>query len=333
MTRGIKSISIFSILLSLSATSCRSGGGSTEPQSTSTSGLATVVCDANFETILDQEVDVFEYIYPKANIIPIYTDEKGAIDSLLDFATKNIIISRPLTEEETSFLKSNRKQVRQKMIAVDALALIVNPSNPVNVLSKPEIAEILTGKVTRWDQVEVGGKGDISVVFDHAGSSTVKYMRDSILGGGEFGANVYAQGSPDAVFKAVADNPGAVGIIGVSWISDDLRTREYSREQRAIESQSSDPTELNFSEKVKVVAVRGNNEVTAYKPYQAYIFDGSYPLFRQIYMITTAPGGSIGHGFYSFVTGSQGQKIIQMTGILPAVFVPRMVNVDRAGEK
>ena len=79
---------------------------------------------------------------------------------------------------------------------------------------------------------------------------------------------------------------------------------------------------------MKVIAVRNDDALKAYKPYQAYIFDGSYPLYRSIYMITTAPGGSLGHGFYSFVTGFQGQKLIQMTGILPATVRPRMVNVN-----
>ena len=74
--------------------------------------------------------------------------------------------------------------------------------------------------------------------------------------------------------------------------------------------------------------MRRDDDIKAYKPYQAYIYDGSYPLFRSIYMITTAANGSIAHGFYSFVTGFKGQKIIQMTGILPATVQPRMVNLN-----
>jgi phosphate transport system substrate-binding protein len=69
---------------------------------------------------------------------------------------------------------------------------------------------------------------------------------------------------------------------------------------------------------VKVLKLRRNDEVTAYKPYQQNIFDGTYPLFRQIYMITTGASGSLASGFYSFVTGDIGQKIIMKTGILPA---------------
>ncbi len=297
---------------------------------TSTSGIGSIVCDASFENIMSQEIDVFEYIYPKASIIPYYVDEHAAIDSLLDLKTKAIVITRELTDKEKDYLKSKGKNVKQKKIAVDAIALIVNPANDVTVLSKKEISQILSGELTRWDQVDVqsGKLGDIEVVFDHQGSSTVQYMRDSLLDGKEFGAKVYAQKNPSDVFKAVAANKNAIGIIGVSWISSDMTSREMTREELAAASEASDTTVTSFDPSVKVLKVRGNNEVTAYKPYQAQIFDGTYPLFRSVYMINTAVGGSIVHGFFSFVTSFRGQKIIQMTGILPATVSPRMVSLE-----
>ena len=169
--------------------------------------------------------------------------------------------------------------------------------------------------------------GEIKVIFDHQGSSTVKYMRDSVLDGRPFGPNVSAVKSNPEVFKAVADNKNAVGVIGVSWVTSDMSGREKSVEEMARAAEASDTTVMDFNSDVKVLKVRGNDEVTAYKPYQAYIFDGSYPLHRSVYMICTAPGGT-SHRFYSFVTGFQGQKIIQMTGILPATVRPRMVSVE-----
>ncbi|MBP3534629.1 MAG: phosphate ABC transporter substrate-binding protein, partial [Muribaculaceae bacterium] len=57
------------------------------------------------------------------------------------------------------------------------------------------------------------------------------------------------------------------------------------------------------------------------------IFDGRYPLFRSIYMITTSVGGTLNNAFYAFVTGMQGQKVIQLTGVLPATVQPRMVQL------
>ena len=295
--------------------------------------IAKVACDESFESIMEQEIAVFEYVYPKEDVIAYYLPESEAIDSIMAMGSvKNAVATRALTEQEVAYLKSHKKIVHQQRIAVDAIALIVNPENPVEILSKKEIAEILTGDVTRWDQVVPSKLGEIKVIFDHQGSSTVQYMRDSLLNGGQFGPNVFAQQTPEDVFKAVRDNKNAVGIIGVSWISSDLKTREMNREEFAASVQSNDSVsnsaDMRFSEDVKVIKVRGNDEVTAYMPYQLYIFDGSYPLYRQIYMICTATGGTISHGFYSFVTGFHGQKIMMTTGVLPKVVQPTLVNIN-----
>ncbi len=301
---------------------------SRKPESKSTEGIATIACDATFENILSQEIDVFEYIYPKASIMPYYVDEHAAIDSIMKFKTKMAIATRMLTDKEVEYLKSHKKIVKQSQIAVDAVALIVNPENPTEILSKGEIAEILTGKVTDWSLVTPGARGDIKVVFDHQGSSTVHYMRDSLINGAEFGANVYAQKTPQAVFDAVAADKKAIGVIGVSWIASDMNSREKTREEFVAAVEANDSTAVDFDTKVKVLKIRRDDEVTAFKPYQAYIFSGEYPLFRQVYMITTAPGGTLTHGFYSFVTGFHGQKIMLMTGILPRVITPQLVQIN-----
>lgn len=324
----MKNLHITSFLLALTAllsglTSCDK-----KTTNTSTSGLGTIVCDASFENIMNQEIDVFEYnTHGNASIIPYYTTEKACFDSLLDLRTKSIVVARELTTKEADYLKGQKKNPRSNRIAVDAIALIVNPDNPIEILSVSEIADILTGRVTRWDQIEPSKMGDIQVVFDSEGSSTVSYMRDSVMHGEKFGTNVFAQNSIMDVFKQVQMRKSAIGIIGVSWISADMRTRDLPREERIQSLQRQDTTVADFDTSIKVLKVRRDDSLRAFKPYQAYIYDGSYPLTRSIFMITTAVNGSLGHGFYSFVTGTIGQKIIQRTGILPARMQPRMVNL------
>ncbi len=319
--KAIAALAMLSGLLSLE--SCRK-----DPTNTSTSGLSTIVCDASFQNIMDQEIDVFEYTTKgRANIIPYYVSEKACVDSLLDFKTKTIVIPRELTQKETDYLKGQKKIVRTNRIAVDAIALIVNQENPVEMLSMSEIADILSGRVTKWSELSPSKLGDIQVVFDDEGSSTVQYMRDSLLNGEKFGENVYAQHSNMEVFSQVQNRKGAIGIIGVSWISSDMRTRDLPREERIKSLSEQDTTVADFDPAVKVLKVRRDDSLRAYKPYQMYIYDGSYPLYRSIYMISTGVNGSLSHGFFSFVTGTVGQKIIQRTGILPARVQPRMVNL------
>lgn len=261
------------------------------------------------------------------NIIPYYASEKACVDSLLDLKTQTIVIPRELNQAEVDYLKGKKKNVRTNRIAVDAIALIVNKDNPIEMLSMSEIADILSGRITKWSEISPSKLGEIQVVFDDEGSSTVQYMRDSLLNGEKFGGNVYAQNSSIEVFSQVQNRKGAIGIIGVSWISADMRTRDLPREERIKSLSEQDTTVADFDPAVTVLKVRRDDSLRAYKPYQAYIYDGNYPLYRSIYMISTSVNGSLSHGFFSFVTGTIGQKIIQRTGILPARVQPRMVNL------
>lgn len=296
---------------------------------TATSGTMTLVCDNSFQNIMEQEIEVFEFQYPEAHILALYAPEKVAVDSLMQLNTKTIVIPRDITKEEAAKLKRNRLIAKSKKIAVDAVALIVNPKNPVDILSVSEISEILTGELTEWNKVQPTDLGDIKVVFDNGMSSTVQYMRDSLMNGKPFGPNVFAQDSIQGVFDAVKAMPTAIGIVGVTWLNTDLNSTETPVELRAAELESDNPTQVeSFDTAVKVIKVRRDDDIRAVQPYQQYIYDGSYPLFRQIYMITVGANGGLNHGFYSFVTGKIGQKIILRTGICPAVISPQVVTLE-----
>lgn len=284
-----------------------------------TSGTTTMVCDNTFENIMAQEIDVFEYQYPDAHILARYATQAEAFDSLMSLNTKTIVVSRDLTKKEREILKNKRRTARSTKIAVDAVALIVNPENPVGKLTIKEVADILSGESRQWNDIWPCDLGEISVVFDDKASSLVTYMRDSLLDGRELGPNVYAQGSIPGVFKAVKENKNAIGVLGVSWITSDMASADMSQEELAKSVLNEEPVEgATLSGDVKVLSIYREGEARAYKPYQENIFNGTYPLFRQIYMITTGASGSLAGGFYAFVTGDIGQKIIMKTGILPA---------------
>lgn len=285
------------------------------------------MCDKSFENIMQQEIDVFEFQYPKAHILARYLPQNDVIDSLMELKTRAIVAARDLTPQEKEFLRKNKRMVRSKMIAVDALALIVNPENTIEMISRKEIGDILTGKLTNWNDVEPSKMGEIKIVFDDEKSSTVQYMRDSLMNGQPFGKNIYAQNSIEGVFEAVKKNKNAIGVIGVSWITSDMRNTDMSTEQMVAElNEDKGLNVAEFDSSVKVLKVMGDTR-EAYKPYQQYIYDGRYPLFRQMYMIIASVGGTLEHGFYSFVTSFNGQKLIMKTGVMPAVMHPQIVQV------
>lgn len=301
-------------------------------------GSATIFCDDGFRNILQEEIEVFEFSYPEASIIPFYVSEQDAIDTIMADGTQAIIVTQELTKDQREYIKSKFKRVvKTHCIAVDAVALITNKHNRVTSLTMAEIGDILNGKITKWSQLAGNDTTSIKLVFDNAGSSTVSYMRDKFLPEGKKisdNPHAYAQKDNAQVFDVVKNDPDALGIISVSWLGDDLSLAKKVPVEKRNEdySQKNDTIATNLTTEVNVVKVSNPTEEndfdpTGYKPYQVYINSGEYPLFRKVYMISTASNSTVLHSFYTFVTGFVGQKIISKTGILPYHMNPRVVEL------
>lgn len=301
-------------------------------------GSATMYCDDGFRNILEEEIEVFEYQYPNSAIIPFYVDEQTAMDSLLEDKTQLVVTTHELTQDQIKYIKDKyRRVVRQSCIAVDAVALIVNKDNPINTLTLSDIKEIISGKISKWNQLAVPGDANIRLVFDNQGSSTVSYMREKFLG--ENGKvsdnpNAFAQKDNAEVFDIVKKDKDAIGIISVSWLGADLsEAKNVPVEKRMADyAVENDTVATNLTTEVKILKVANPVEendysTVAYMPYQAYINSGEYPLYRKVYMISTATGSSVLNSFYQFSKGFIGQKIISKTGILPYHMSARMVNL------
>ncbi len=301
-------------------------------------GSATIFCDDGFKNILEEEIEVFEYSYPGSSISPFYVDEQSATDTLRADGTQAIIVTRELTKEQIRYMKDKFKRVvRTRPIAVDAVALITNKSNDVQSLSMTEIGELLNGKKTRWTDFGGNDTTAVKIVFDNAGSSTVSYMRDTFLPAGakiSDNPHAFAQKNNAAVFDVVKKDKNALGIISVSWLGDDLslaqnvpvdkRYEDYQNQNDTIATKLT--TAVNVL-KISNPTEKNDFDPVAYKPYQVYINSGEYPLFRKVYMISTASNSTVLYSFYTFVTGFAGQKIISRTGILPYNVSARVVEL------
>ncbi len=300
------------------------------PKSTQTRGLARLMCEESFQSVLEQEIAVFEYLYPEASIMPEYTNEHDALDSLFNNKTDLIIISHDLTDQQKKSLKKIGRGSRTKMIAVDAVAIIVNKQNDIDELSMDDLRDIFSGKVKRWGEVfPTKLKNDtIKVMFDGSGTGVVHYMKEKFLNGGKFGPNVYARQSSQDVFEAVEQYKNVIGFIGVSWITSDLKSAEIPIAEKYEELKNKNEVSvIDFTDRIKVMPVRGEDQIQGVKPYQAHINSGEYPLVRTIWAVDASYNGMLEHGFYTFLTGVIGQKIILQTGILPAAEPVRTVEV------
>lgn len=297
---------------------------------TPTSGSTVLACDRSFEKIMEQEIEVFEYSYPYASILPLYMSESDCIYELLHGKASMAVTTRELTKKEIKLLQDKKKKVSQSCIAVDAIAMIVNKDNPTKELTVAQLQMIMSGEITDWSQIDPENKcGKIQVVFDENGSSTISCVKQKVMDGIPFGDNVFAQGSNEAVFEYVSKSNGSIGVIGVSWINQDMKHVELSQEYvKSLETDEGEAPEQFFNDHIKVLAVAGGNYLDAYKPYQAYIYDGRYPLVRKVFLISKGGQGSLASGFFSFVTGFAGQKLLRSTGVLPGGVHPRVMEIQ-----
>ncbi len=260
-----------------------------------------VAVEASFENLMKGEVTAFQNKYVEAETHVLYTSEDSVINLLLDDSVRCAVATRMLTEKERAYLKdAHRLVARHQLIGYDAFALIVNKQNTDTVITTDEIRRIALGEITRWEQLAHGTKkGELKLLFDRSGSSTVRYMRDSLCNGKELKGNVYAQGTHLAVIDMVKSNPDVIGVVSTDW----LRAQG--------ESTLSSFRDLDVN--VMLVS-RGSSAYEMSKicrPYQYYIANGDYPLVRNVYAITTDPRTRSKQAyFFHFLKGDGGQRII-----------------------
>lgn len=292
--------------------SCDSKKGS---KSTPTSGSASIYVDQTFESIIDEEVQVFESIYPQAHITPHFVSETQALNALLNDSTRFIVCSRPLTARENRFLERKKLFPRTSIIATDGIALVINRQNRDSLITVDQLRQLLTGTIKDWNQIAKGSTlGKVKVLFDNQGSSTVRYLLDSLCKGKDISPNISALHKNQDVIRYVAGTPNALGVIGISWISNPRKSQ--SRDLRS---------------RIRVMAVSDAKTPTSssyYQPDQSYLLSRQYPLYRSVYTIITDPESGLPTGFASFLSSDRGQRIILKSEIAPAAMPVRAIHVN-----
>lgn len=305
---------ILVLIIGIAAISCNNKQKRPDRTDTTSSGVATVVCDDCFTPIIREEANVFQALKPEATINLQISNEVDAFNLLFKDSVRLIVAARDLSPKEKQALIDMKLVPRSAKIAIDGIALIINKRNKDSLISVNEIKDILNGKIRSWNDLRPGsGLGTIEVVFDNANSSTVRYVQDSIVNGKISSKNAFAKSNNQAVLDYVSATPNALGIIGVNWVSN-----------------PDDSTKLTFIDKIRVMSVSPYEEAdlsNSYAPVPAYLMLGKYPLTRDVYMIISDPPGYLPSGFMNFVGGDRGQRIILKSGLVPSTRPTRLVNV------
>lgn len=295
---------IFSILLiSFLVFSCSTKKKDKDDGNTMHSGFIKVAVDETLKSVMQNEIDVFEGLYP-AVIQPIYTTENNTFELLKVDTVRLAISARPLNKSEIHYFFEKKFEPKSIPIAIDAIALVINKNNPDSIINVQNLKKILTGEVKNWNQIYPSSKlGKVQVVFDNTNSSIVRYAVDSICKDKPLSKELNALELDKEVVEYVSKTPNALGLIGVSLISNEK-----------------DSVSVDFTQKIQVMRVSNNDNpdrYNSYQPYQYYIYTMKYPLTRTIYMVLNDFRGELPTGFTNFVAGDKGQRIIKSAGLLP----------------
>ncbi len=203
--------------------------------------------------------------------------------------------SRAMKENEIADAQKQGFDPQEYTVAVDALAVIVNKSNPVSQLTIDQLADIFTGRVTNWRAM--GGKdAPIVLVSRETNSGTHVYFLEEVVRKGDssnpdvFAPQTLLMPSSVGITSEVQRNPNAIGYDGLGYV--DMETE-------------------------KLIAVARDAASPYVLPSVASGADGSYPLARPLFVYTTGADNPAIADYLAWIRGPQGQAIVADLGFVP----------------
>ena len=232
--------------------------------------------------------------YPNVSISVTGGGSGTGIAALLNKTTDIANASRQMQAVEIQQAKNNGFEPVEFVVARDAIAVAVNPANPVSRLTFQQISDIYSGKINNWSQV--GGQDrPIVRLSREVNSGTHVYFRDTVIRQGDpnnktfFAADTLLLPSSEGIVSELRQNPNAIGYDGLGYIPADLK-------------------------KIAIARLPGGLYVL---PSVASVNDKSYPIARDLYMYTAGqPTGAV-KAYLDWIVSPEAQVIVVNQGFVP----------------
>jgi phosphate transport system substrate-binding protein len=216
------------------------------------------------------------------------------ITALINKTTDIANASRSIKPEEIVAAKAGGVDPTEFIVARDAIAVVVNPSNPVSELTLQQISDIYSGKYTNWSQL--GGEDrPIVRLSRETNSGTHVYFLEQVIRLGDknnktfFSSNTLLLPSSEGIISEVRDNPNAIGYDGLGYVPADL----------------------------KIIAVSARPGEPFVLPSVATVNDKSYPIARDLYMYTQGQPTGIIKDYMDWIMSPEAQQIVSDLGFVP----------------
>ena len=281
------------LALVIFSTSCAS---TTSNQSTSES--TAYIENKGSDTIVNLALawaETYQAAHPDVSISVTGGGSGTGIAALMNGTVDIANASRQIKQEEIEEAQSNGIDPVEFVIARDAIAVIVNPENPINELTLQQISDIYSGKISNWS--EVGGDDrPIVRLSRETNSGTHVYFLETVLRLDQkdnntfFSANTLLLPSSEGIIAEVRQNPNAIGYDGLGYVPHDL----------------------------KMIAIAEQTGGEYVLPSVETVNNTTYPIARDLYMYTAGePTGMVQIYLDWIMTSDEAQGIVKELGFVP----------------
>ena len=241
------------------------------------SGSISMVGSTSMEKFANALSEVFMEKYPNVTVQAEFVGSGAGIEAVTNGSADIGNSSRNLTDEE----KANG--IAENIVAIDGIAVVVDPAKTVADLTKQQLTDIYSGTVTNWS--EVGGSDSPIVVVGREAGSGTRSAFEEILGLEDACAYSSELDSTGAVMARVASTPGAIGYVSLDVLDDTVK---------ALNLEGTEPT----AENIKA---------------------GSYFLSRPFVMATNgeiSEQNELVQALFDFVYSDEGDAVIETVGLI-----------------
>ncbi len=267
------------------------------PSSPGEVSATTAIENKGSDTIVNLALawaEEYQKRHPEVRIAVTGGGSGTGIASLINGTVDIANASRKIKAEEIEQAQKNGIEPVEFTIARDAIAIIVNPENPVDRLTLPQVSDIYSGKITNWQ--EVGGEDrPIVRLSRETNSGTHVYFLENVLRLGQkdnqtfFSPETLLLPSSEGITAEIRQNPNAIGYDGLGYVTDD----------------------------VKMIAVAGAEGEEYILPSAGTVNSGLYPIARDLYMYTAGEPTGIIATYLAWILGEDAQKIVTELGFVP----------------
>jgi phosphate transport system substrate-binding protein len=283
---------IFSLLLLSSCASQSQASANSQGKSTS-----AYIQNKGSDTLVNLALawaERYQNLHPEIEISVSGGGSGTGFTSLVNGTVDIANASRQIKAEEVQQAKANGFEPVEFTVANDAIAVIVNPGNPVSKLTLEQVSNIYQGKINNWQ--EVGGEDrPIVRLSRETNSGTHVYFLETVIRLGDsknksfFSADTLLLPSSEGIISEVRDNPNAIGYDGLGYVTAEVKTI-------ALAKKVTDPYVL---------------------PSAATVTDNSYPISRSLFMYTRGqPSGAI-KDYIDWILSAEAQQFTIQLGFVP----------------